>query len=71
MTVERRLAIATLGFRGSVGGGGGPVSISVIIDGMEIMEPLDAELVDLILDAELVNVTLDASIPEPLDAEIS
>lgn len=52
-------------------GGGGPVSISVIIDGMEIMEPLEAEIVETILDAELVNVILDASIPEPLDAEIS
>lgn len=53
--------------------GGGPTSIAVIIDaqGAEIVEPLDAELVDTILEAELVDVTLDAELPEPLDAEIT
>lgn len=70
MTVERRLAIATLGFRGAGSGGGGATSISVIIDGMEIMEPLDAEIVETILEAELIDVILDAEIPAPLDAEI-
>lgn len=53
-------------------GGGGPTSVTFIIDaqGAEIVEPLDAELVDLTLEADLVDVTLDAELPEPLDAEI-
>ena len=70
MTVARRLALATLGFRGGGAGGGGPTSISVIIDGVELMEPLDAQLVEMILEAEIVDVVLDAELPEPLDAEI-
>lgn len=70
MTVERRLAIATLGFRGGVGGGG-PTSVSVIIDGVEIMEPLEAELVSTVLEAEFVDTVLEAELPEPLDAEIT
>jgi hypothetical protein len=51
-------------------GGGGATSVSVIIDGVELMEPLDAEIVDLVLEAELVDVVLDAEIPAPLDAEL-
>lgn len=54
-------------------GGSGPTSVTVIIDaqGAEIVEPLEAELVDLTLEADLVDVTLDAELPEPLDAEIT
>ena len=54
-------------------GGGGATSVTVILDaaGAEIVDPLDAELVDNTLDAELADVILDAEIPTPLDAEIT
>lgn len=53
--------------------GGGPTTVTAILDaqGVEIMEPLDAELVVNTLEAELVDITLDAELPEPLDAEIT
>ena len=53
--------------------GGGPTSVTVIIDaqGAEIVEPLEAELIDNILEAELIDVVLDADLPAPLDAEIT
>lgn len=52
------------------GGGGGPTSVSVIIDGVEIMQTLEAEIVETILEAEIVETLLEAEIPEPLEAEI-
>ena len=51
-------------------GGSGPTSVTVIIDGVEIMEPLEAEIVNQVLEAEFVDNTLEAELPEPLDAEI-
>ena len=50
--------------------GAAGTSVNVIIDGEEIMEPLEAEIVNQILDAELFDVTLDAELPDPLEAEI-
>lgn len=52
-------------------GGSGPTSVTLIIDGVEIMEPLEAELVSQLLDAEIVDNVLEAELPEPLDAEIT
>lgn len=49
----------------------GITSISVIIEEGEILDPLEAEIVDTTLEAELVDVVLEADIPEPLDAEIT
>jgi len=51
--------------------GGGPTSVAVIIDGVEFMEPIEAEIVNLILDAEVVDTVVEAEIPEPLEAEIN
>lgn len=50
-------------------GGGGPTSISVLIDGVELVEPIDVELVQPTIDVELV-APIDVELVDPIDVEI-
>jgi len=54
-------------FTGSGGGG----TAFVLIDGAELLEPLEAELVEVTLEAELVLVELEAELVDPLEAELN
>lgn len=68
MSFNSRLAIATEGFRG--GKVGGPTSISVILETLEIMPVLDVSIVNQILDVSLESYILDVALVVPIEVEI-
>lgn len=83
MTAERRLAIATLGFRGA-GTGGGPGTVILVDDlsidladpdvDIELTEGLEVDLAEPALSVELsepsISVTLDAGFEVSLESDL-
>ena len=56
--------------KAQAGGGGGPTSVSVIIDGVEFLEPLEVELLAPEIDVDIDQSTIEVDFVEPLEVEI-
>lgn len=70
MTAARRLAIATIGFRGGVGGASVSGTVYIETFGLEILEMLDVEVIEDIITIEVVEVTDIEVVEDIIEVEI-